>query len=58
MVRGSFKRIGQGRENAKNFLIENPEIMVEISERVWRTVKPEPELAEVISLDEPISLDD
>jgi recombination protein RecA len=54
------EQLGQGRENAKTFLIENPEIMVEISERVWRTVKPEPvdPMANVISLDEPISLDD
>ena len=57
------EQLGQGRENAKTFLIENPEIMVEISERVWRTVRPAPvesngELADVISLDEPISLDD
>ncbi len=28
------EQLGQGRENAKNFLIENPEVMVEISERV------------------------
>jgi recombination protein RecA len=28
------EQMGQGRENAKNFLKENPEIMVEISERV------------------------
>ena len=28
------EQLGQGRENAKNFLSENPEIMVEISERV------------------------
>ena len=34
------EQLGQGRENAKTFLIENPEIMVEISERVWRTVRP------------------
>ena len=30
------EQLGQGRENAKNFLIENPEIMVEISEKVRR----------------------
>jgi recombination protein RecA len=30
------EQLGQGRENAKNFLTENPEIMVEISERVRR----------------------
>jgi recombination protein RecA len=28
------EQLGQGRENAKSFLIENPEIMVDISERV------------------------
>ena len=28
------EQLGQGRENAKTFLIENPEIMVEISEKV------------------------
>ena len=27
-------RLGQGRENAKNFLSANPEIMVEVSEKV------------------------
>ena len=30
------EQLGQGRENAKNFLTENPEIMVEISERIWQ----------------------
>src|SRR5689334_22128228 len=30
------EQLGQGRENAKQFLIENPEVMVEISERVRR----------------------
>ncbi len=28
------EQLGQGRENAKNFLSENPEIMVEVSEKV------------------------
>jgi recombination protein RecA len=28
------EQLGQGRENAKNFLAENPEIMVEVSERL------------------------
>ena len=28
------EQLGQGRENAKTFLAENPEIMVEISDRV------------------------
>ena len=28
------EQLGQGRENAKTFLTENPEIMVEISDKV------------------------
>ena len=28
------EQLGQGRENAKNFLADNPEIMMEISDRV------------------------
>ena len=28
------EQLGQGRENAKSFLIANPEVMVEISDRV------------------------
>jgi recombination protein RecA len=32
--------LGQGRENAKVFLIENPEIMMEISERIRQQIKP------------------
>ena len=32
------EQLGQGRENAKQFLTDNPEIMVEISERVLRQV--------------------
>jgi len=37
------EQLGQGRENAKKYLTENPEIMVEISDRVWKAVMPEPE---------------
>jgi len=52
-------RIGQGRENAKNFLTENPEIMVEISEKVLTqaglTGGDEAEFSAVD--EEPISLD-
>ena len=33
------EQLGQGRENAKAFLMENPEIMVEISERIRQKVK-------------------
>ena len=34
------EQLGQGRENAKGFLVENPEIMVEISERIRQQVAP------------------
>ena len=39
------EQLGQGRENAKKFLQDNPEVMVEISDRVWKAVMPEPEEA-------------
>jgi recombination protein RecA len=32
------EQLGQGRENAKTFLIENPEIMVEVSERIRQSL--------------------
>ncbi len=32
------EQLGQGRENAKDFLTENPEIMVEVSERIRQEV--------------------
>ena len=34
------EQMGQGRENAKRFLRENPEIMVEITDRVMSTLLP------------------
>jgi len=34
------EQLGQGRENAKAFLVENPEIMVEVSERIRQQVAP------------------
>ncbi len=40
------EQLGQGRENAKAFLVENPEIMVEVSERIRKKVKGEPATAE------------
>ncbi len=67
------EQLGQGRENAKTFLVENPEIMVEITDRVWREVTPaEPELEDAVEAlvepepedaftaadDEPISIGD
>ena len=41
------EQLGQGRENAKTFLAENPEIMVEISERVRQQagIRPDAERA-------------
>jgi recombination protein RecA len=32
------EQLGQGRENAKNFLLENPEVMVDISDRILAEV--------------------
>jgi recombination protein RecA len=57
------EQLGQGRENAKTFLGENPEIMVEISDRILQQVgivpADEAELDEDdIDLDAPITLDD
>ena len=58
------EQLGQGRENAKKFLQDNPEVMVEISDRVWKAVMPEPEPeveaeAEFDHADDlPIALDD
>ncbi|WP_436795516.1 recombinase RecA [Actinospongicola halichondriae] len=56
------EQLGQGRENAKTFLTENPEIMVELSDRIRTQMGigddvPE-EADEEIDLDAPISLDD
>ncbi|MCH1452655.1 MAG: recombinase RecA [Acidimicrobiales bacterium] len=66
------EQLGQGRENAKKYLTENPEVMVEISDRVWKAVMPDEEEAtdvtDVTDVDEdeefsdadgmPIALDD
>jgi recombination protein RecA len=55
------EQLGQGRENAKNFLSENPEIMVEVSEkvRVEAGIGVEVEVAPVFTPadDQPISID-
>ncbi len=39
------RQLGQGREHAKKFRGNSPEVMVEITDRVWREVRPpeEPE---------------
>ena len=57
------EQIGQGRENVKKFLIENPDLVMEIQDKVLKEVglveSDEIDLAEAedASLDEPISLD-
>ena len=61
------EQLGQGRETAKQFLSENPEIMMEIENRVWAVVKPEEEEVDLTDQgddgfsdadDEPISVDE
>jgi recombination protein RecA len=58
------ERLGQGRENAKAFLAENLEVMIEISEKVRQAVGVGGSGAEEAPLgldprdDEPITLDD
>jgi recombination protein RecA len=57
------EQLGQGRENAKQFLAENPELMVEISERIRTQVGigagDEPTEDVMTDADDaPISLDD
>jgi recombination protein RecA len=58
------EQLGQGRENAKTFLAENLEVMIEISEKVRQRVGLGDEVSDEIPLgvdpldDEPISLDD
>jgi recombination protein RecA len=59
------EQLGQGRENAKQFLHDNPEIMIEISERIRQKMGLDdhaPEASgDVVELDPddlPISLDD
>ena len=55
------EQLGQGRENAKGFLIDNVELMVEIDDRIRRTVgigaPPDDPLGANPLDDEPISLE-
>jgi recombination protein RecA len=60
------EQLGQGRENAKTFLVENPELLVEIDERIrsqvgighrGEAVAGEADGARLDPDDEPISLD-
>ena len=59
------EQLGQGREKAKEFLHDNPEIMIEISERIRtkmglgeHAAEPAAEVVELEPDDLPISLDD
>ena len=38
-------RLGQGRENAKNFLVQKPEITKEIEQQVRASAIPSPQVA-------------
>jgi recombination protein RecA len=52
------EQLGQGRENAKNFLSANPEIMVEVSEKVKIAAGLGEDLEDYVPADdEPIELD-
>jgi recombination protein RecA len=51
------EQLGQGRENAKAFLVENPEIMVEVSERIRQQVAPAVVAVPDPADDEPITLE-
>jgi recombination protein RecA len=52
------EQLGQGRENAKSFLTENPEIMVEITERVRSQAGIGDDMPEFSEADEePIDID-
>jgi recombination protein RecA len=50
------EQLGQGRENAKTFLSENVDMMVEISEKIRQQVGIEPGAAEV-DLDDDVEID-
>ena len=53
------EQLGQGRENAKSFLSDNPEIMMEIENKIWAIVNPNDEQDSFTSADdEPISIED
>jgi recombination protein RecA len=58
------EQLGQGKENAKTFLVETPELAMEIDEKIRAKVMVVPEVADdaleelmTDADDEPISLD-
>ncbi|MBT95211.1 MAG: recombinase RecA [Acidimicrobiaceae bacterium] len=53
------EQLGQGRENAKSFLSDNPEIMMEVENKIWAVVNPEAEEDSFTTADdEPISIEE
>ena len=53
------EQLGQGHENAKSFLSGNPEIMMEIENKIWAIVNPDDEQDSFTSADdEPISIEE
>jgi recombination protein RecA len=53
------EQLGQGRENAKSFLSDNPEIMMEVENKIWAVVNPEVEEDSFTTADdEPISIEE
>ena len=56
------EQLGQGRENAKQFLRESPELMVELDDRIRQEVMGTAEVGDEIGAhaedDEPITLED
>ena len=53
------EQLGQGREKAKIFLSENPEIMMEIENRIWENVHPEDTEEQYTEADvQPFSIED
>jgi len=54
------EQLGQGRENVKNFLRENPQLMAEIDQRVREHIKAaglDTTAEQPLNIDEPLSLD-
>jgi recombination protein RecA len=52
------EQLGQGRENVKTFLRENPQLMAEIDDRVRERLTPDGAASDNVKDDEPITLDD
>jgi recombination protein RecA len=59
------EQLGQGRENSKTFLSENPQIMMDVENRIWAQVRPEEEEVDLTDEeqftdadDEPIAVHD